>query len=408
MRQMYLCAWLAFAFAPADALGQSPPMTEADALARLSPESPRVRAILATVDVARADVIAAGRWPNPRVTFNREAVAGVAENMTMVTQTLPVTGRRGLEVKAASALADAAAKRADDGVRRARADLRLAFAGLVSAQTRERELSASRDHLGQLVDVLSRRESAGDAAAFDRLRAERELVEVETELARAAGDRVLAQAVLAGFFAGHVDPGSIVASDQGRGPRSAVPEIDALFDRAEGSRGEVLALVRERDAAAFAERAAERRTVPEPELVAGAKSSNVGQGDVGGVVAVHATVPLFDRNRAERAAAAARARLATERLDALRLSLRADLAALRALVISRRETADAYRTRAVEGATAIERIAQVSYDAGERTILELLDAYRVGTSARVRQAELDAEVRGAEVELEYVSGWEMP
>jgi outer membrane protein TolC len=49
----------------------------------------------------------------------------------------------------------------------------------------------------------------------------------------------------------------------------------------------------------------------------------------------------------------------------------------------------------------------VSYDAGERGILELLDAYRSGASARVRSAALDAAVRQAEIELEFVSGWEI-
>ena len=56
----------------------------------------------------------------------------------------------------------------------------------------------------------------------------------------------------------------------------------------------------------------------------------------------------------------------------------------------------------------VERIAQVSYDAGERGILELLDAYRTSSSARVRQAALDAAAREAEIELEFVSGWEIP
>jgi outer membrane protein TolC len=55
----------------------------------------------------------------------------------------------------------------------------------------------------------------------------------------------------------------------------------------------------------------------------------------------------------------------------------------------------------------LERIARVSYDAGERGILELLDAYRSGASARVRSAALDASVRQAEIELEFVSGWEI-
>ena len=42
-----------------------------------------------------------------------------------------------------------------------------------------------------------------------------------------------------------------------------------------------------------------------------------------------------------------------------------------------------------------------------RGILELLDAYRTRSTARVRQAVLDAAVREAEIELEFVSGWEI-
>ena len=48
------------------------------------------------------------------------------------------------------------------------------------------------------------------------------------------------------------------------------------------------------------------------------------------------------------------------------------------------------------------------WDAGERGILELLDAYRTSSSARVRQAVLDAAVQDAEIELEFLSGWEIP
>ena len=64
--------------------------------------------------------------------------------------------------------------------------------------------------------------------------------------------------------------------------------------------------------------------------------------------------------------------------------------------------------RASADAADIERIAQVSYDAGERGILDLLDAHRTASAARLRQAQLDADARAAEIELEYVSGWELP
>jgi outer membrane protein, heavy metal efflux system len=405
MRTVVLCAIVAMVV-PSHARAQSVQLTEADALARLSPDSPRLRAIRAAVDVARADVLAAGRWPNPRLTFDRESVAGVTENMTMVAQPLPMTGRRGLEVQAASAMADASSNRSDDAMRRARADLRLAFAQLVAAQTREQVLATSRDRLRELVTVLAKREAAGDAAGFDRLRAEREVLDIEADHAFAASERARAQAIVASFFAEAIDSSRVVAVP-GQPTPVSIPAVDALVARAEAARGDLLALRKEVDAARFSTRAADRRWVPEPEIVAGTKSSTVGGGDVGSVFTVHANVPLFDRGKPERALAVARASQAQARIDAFRVALRTDIAALRAAVLERRDTADRYRSAAVNGAGEIERIAQVSYDAGERGILELLDAYRSGSSARVRQATLDLAVRQAEIELEFTSAVEI-
>ena len=67
---------------PSVAGAQVQSLTEAQALARLSSESPRVRALQAAIGLARADVLSAGRWPNPRLTFNRESVAGIDEHIT--------------------------------------------------------------------------------------------------------------------------------------------------------------------------------------------------------------------------------------------------------------------------------------------------------------------------------------
>lgn len=381
-------------------------LSEADALKKLSAESPRVRAIRATVELARADVLAASRWPNPRMTFNRESVAGVTENMFLITQPLPITGRRSREIDAASAMVAASSSRADEEIRRARAELRAAYADLVSAQRREAELTRSRDRLSELAGVLGRREAAGEAAGYDRLRAEREVTDIEGVWASARSDRARAQGALAGFFADINDLTTIVAATT---PpiRTPIPTVDELVTRAEMVRGESLALRKEIEAAHLAEEAAGRRALPEPEVVAGTKSSNFGGGDVGSVISLHVNVPLFDRAQPERAMAHARLTQAEARAEAFRIVVRAQVAAARAMVVERREAADRYRAAATESADRLERIAQVSYEAGERGILELLDAYRSGSVARTRQAELDAASRHAEIELEFVSGWEI-
>ncbi len=418
MRTAVLCAALTACLGPLSARAQSLRLTESEALARLSSDSPRVRAVRATLDIARVDILSARRWPNPRVNWDRQSVAGVTEHLVTVAQALPITGRRGLDVQAASARVAASSSRMDDEFRRLRADLRLAFADLQAAQIRERELTSARDRLRELAEVLAKREAAGDAAGFDRLRAEREVLDVDADRVVAATERAQAQATLATFFAGVSDSSLIVAAGASTAP-VLVPALEALMTIAETSRGELVAFRADLEVALLSERAAKRSLVPEPELFVGTKSSTaagggvgsvitIGGGDIGPVVGVHATIPLFDHARPERALAAARAAQARAQADSLRLVLRGQIAALRAAVIDRREMATRYRAEAVNRADEIERIAQVSYDAGERSILELLDAYRIGSTARVRQGALDAAVRQAEIELAFASGWEIP
>jgi cobalt-zinc-cadmium efflux system outer membrane protein len=408
MRTYFVCvAAFTAVLLPGSARAQAGALTEREALAQLGTESPRVQAARAAIDIARADVLAAARWPNPRATFNREAVAGVAEDMVMVAQVLPVTGRRRFEVSAATSRVEATSLRADDAVRRLRADLRLTFTDVWTAQERERELSRSRDRFNDLARILAKREDAGDAAGFDRLRAEREVLDVDATRALAAGDRAQAQATLASFLVGSRDSGAIEAVRPSP-PAAMIPALDELMARAEAARGDLVAFAREVDAAVFAEQAARRRNIPEPEVVAGTKTSNAAGGDVGSIVSVHVAVPLFDRSRPERAAAEARGRQARAESESLRQRIRAQIAGWRAALLERRQIAERHRAALGTGTDQIERIAQVSYEAGERGILELLDAYRTASAARLRQIELDAAVREAEIELEFASGWEIP
>jgi cobalt-zinc-cadmium efflux system outer membrane protein len=407
MRVFLSYAALTVVLLPSTLAAQTSPLTEADALARLSPASPRVAAIRAAIDIARADLAAASRWPNPRLSITRESVAGVAEHMTTVLQPLPLTGRRNLEIKAASALVDASASRADEEMRRARAELRRAFSELRAAQIRERELSRARDRLSELGDMLAKREAAGDAAGFDRLRAEREMLDIEADRSIASTDRARAQATLASFFSGPVDP-TILVAGEAAAAAPALPPVEGLIERAEAVRGEILALRHDIDAARFSERAAARRLIPEPEAIGGSKSSTAAGGDIGSVFGVQATLPLFDRARPERALARARMAQLEARLEAFRILLRSQVIALRTAAIERRALADRYRATAFNSADQVERIAQISYEAGERGILELLDAFRTSAGARVRQAALDASAREAEIELEFISGWEIP
>ena len=121
MRTFLVCVAFAAIVPAFDAVAQTT-VTESEVLAQLTVENARVQAARASVDIARAEVLAAARWPNPRVTFNREAVASVTENMLTVSQTLPITGRRRLDVGAATARMEANGHRVDDRIRRLRGE----------------------------------------------------------------------------------------------------------------------------------------------------------------------------------------------------------------------------------------------------------------------------------------------
>ena len=77
-----------------------------------------------------------------------------------------------------------------------------------------------------VAEVLSKRESAGDAAGFDRLRAEREVIDLDADRAAAASERARAQAALAAFFGDAVEPSTIIAVDTST-PRLSLPPVSA-------------------------------------------------------------------------------------------------------------------------------------------------------------------------------------
>ena len=235
MRTALFCAALAAALVPADVGAQSLNLTEADALARLSPESPRARAARAGVDVARADVLSAGRWPNPRMTFDRE-VSGWRH-------------REHLHGRAAAAHHRPPRFRGAGGLRHWSAPRPVAptkrFVGCAQTcdwrlptwwrrRLASEQLTTARDRLRELADVLAKREAAGDAAGFDRLRAEREVLDIDTDRALAATDRARAQAIIASFFVDVSDPTQIVAVAAPAAP-AVVPALDALLEQAEST-----------------------------------------------------------------------------------------------------------------------------------------------------------------------------
>jgi cobalt-zinc-cadmium efflux system outer membrane protein len=233
------------------------------------------------------------------------------------------------------------------------------------------------------------------------MRAERERAEAAADLHDARGRLARARAALAGPLG--LDPRGLttVASLE---PRALLPTMEEARLQA-GQRGDVLAFRAQVEQQELLARAAGRRWIPEPTVVAGRKTSEAGGvQDSGPLVGVSVAVPLFDRAQGARATAQAEAMLLRARQAALESRLSAEAAAAVEEAEARRHAETEYGGPA--DPEELVRIARGAYEEGETRILELLDAYRTALAARLRLIELRAEARRAEIAVDMATGVE--
>jgi cobalt-zinc-cadmium efflux system outer membrane protein len=402
-RLLLLLAGFLGVTAPA-AFGQ--PLTEEQALDRMRAGHPYLRALRLGVREIEAGERERGLLANPTVGYTREDAGGASDDFLLFSQELPLRGRVGLLREAAGHAVTAAEARAEASRLAFEARLRLAFTDLLLAQEQVAVLDGGLQELVRLVEVLRAREREGEGSRFDRLRTEREVADVETDLEAAIIERLMARARLAAFL----EPGT--AADRlfavGRLLDAApVPGPDASLARALARRADYRALTLGETRWATERRAAERLRLPAAAVTAGLKRSGSAPGrESGYVVAATVGVPLFNRGQAQVARAeAARAKTDAERL-ALRTRIRSEVRAAHAAASRYRALAERYRVESVEPAAELAAIATAAYEEGEYGILELLDAHRVVVGAGLRLLELSATARRAGIDLDLAAGGE--
>ena len=403
-RSLLLLAGL-LGMSAAAASGQ--PLTETQALERMRAEHPYLQALRLGVREIEADARERSLLANPTVGYTREDTGLGVDDFLLVSQELPLRGRARLLREAAAQTVTAAAARADASRLDFEAYLRLAFTDLLLAQERAAVLKAGVAELRRLVDVLRAREREGEGSRFDRLRTEREVADIETDLQAAEIDRVAAQARLASFLAPAADPETLSAV--GRLLEGAsIASAGELREQALARRSDYRALALGESRWTTERRAAERLRLPATAVTAGLKRSAVPPArESGYVVAATLAVPLFNRGQQQVARAeAARARTVAER-DALRTRIESEVRAAHAEASRYRALAERYRRESVGPAAELAEIATAAYEEGEYGILELLDAHRVVLDAELRLLELSAAARRAAVNLDLAVGREV-
>jgi outer membrane protein, heavy metal efflux system len=392
-----VCAWIAGFGLIAPSLVAAQDRTERELVELILREGPQARAIQSEAEVIRREQLARLAYPNPAVTYSREG-AGFTEFL-QAEQSLPIFGARAALSKAGVAATAAAEAERDVRLSMLRSEASAAVAQLMAEQAR---LESTEAHIGdveRLLEILRTREREGEGSRFDRLRAEQELRETRQLLTSAAVGVADARATLGGMLprdfsftrvAGALDPKPVRVS------------TEVLSARATSTRAELRALDQAAQRAALEAQAARRAKLPFPTLFGGMKRADDASGrESGGVFGVTVALPLFDAGGRE----AARWEAEGTRVAAARASIESRIRSeiVGAVeVLSVRQAALSQEPQ--DAGQELAQIAEVAYREGEVGILELLDAVRTASRARMRLIELRLDARLAQIALERAVG----
>lgn len=379
-------------------------LTEDDVV-RFAIERPENRAIIeAPIEAAAGELQNIKTWRNPVFSYEREGVDGLGgsgtegvESSYSLEREFDVSGRRQLQRKSADASLTAARYGATSARQRLSAAASRRFYDVVAAEAELTRLTALGTSLEKLESQTEARTRSGDASRYDLERVRQEAFAVGPKIAEAETALVAAKKRLGAL----VGPKAMneVSTFEG----DLIPDEIAIGAAASGGAiPQVAALSAEADAADLAARAASR-AVPDVTLGAGVRTFGEQSEETGILLNLSVPLPLFDRNQGEHRAASARAREARARYRLQRDALEAEREALADRAMRLRASALIYREGALASATELARIAGVSFNAGEISVFEALDALNAATETQALAITLARDAREAVIALKELS-----
>jgi cobalt-zinc-cadmium efflux system outer membrane protein len=394
-------AWAAVSLCVSSPSHAAPPLTEAEGTRRVCSAGVDMRLARALLEQGSAEVTAVGVLPNPSLNVQHQRTAsGPEERETIVGLSVPfgVSGRRGLLQQAAAARRDRAKADGAATLFESALAFREAYSLALRDQARVTILSEQQAALEASSKTIEGLAKSGEAARYDllrqRLQARLHHAEVESARADALASRVKLEAwIEAPVELPQVDLALLANERLSASP----PAGESPTPRGQGLRAASRAH-------AFEARAARRRWVPDPDVFAGYRVVE-GTGYTAHGISLSLTLPLtfFDHGQGDAAQADAEQNIADAAAAQLERRERAEASSARArleqLSSGLPELAQAQRD-------ARELLVQARslYAAGEASITEMLEAFRVAEQARLAELDRVFEIALARLLLMRASG----
>lgn len=364
------------------------PVSLSDALARGQDVSPRIAKAKAELEAADGRAMQAGVRPNPVVSAEVGNFSGTGayrtfgqtETTVAVSQPFELGGKR--RARREVAAADRAIARI--ALRKAEADLSydiiVSHAELRAAEERAvlaRQVLARAVELARIAETLV---DVGRDPPLTRLRTDALLAEAKAGKLRAEAELLSARQRLA-LLIGSEDPELSAAVQDMAPPLALADGAQSLDERM---------AVAERDAAAARVKLAQAEGVPDVTASGGVRNFRE-SGDTAFIVGVSIPLPVFNRNRGNIAAARADGDAAQAGLAQTRLNARFSRRDAELMLAAANERVAALSGASLFQANEAARIAEIGYQQGKFTLIELIDAQEAQTGANLKliEAELD-------------------
>ncbi len=357
--------------------------------------SPAFAADVARLQAAEADVQIARQIENPRLSVLGPfgTISASATLLVPLTSLLQRPARTKAAARAQEAAAESLVQTGLDLVR----DVRVAYADCLLAQRQETIRDELAGFAKELADLTDTRVVTGELAGAqgDAVRADAE--RAVDALSVTKTQRGLCRARLETLVGVSPLP-PLVATDL-RVARQA-PALDELLGVAKDARPDVRASRLQLEAAG-ARAGWERWRI----LSVSAQADLQWTSDaVGARVGGSVELPVFNQNRGGVAKAEAEVALAWHRVEGLRQQVVLEVVTSRSQFEQAQQSEDRYTQTIVPALERTFDAASLRFNTGDDSYLPVLDALRQLADARLRTAELQADVRRAWAELERATG----
>ena len=371
--------------------------TERQLTLQVCRSGPATLTVRAERGLGAAEVGAIEPLQNPSLLVtHQQTLSGPTDRETIVGAEIPfsISGRRGLLRDAGRARQRASEARAGADLLETALEFRGAFALAVVEHERVAVMQQHQKSLDELAAVLQQLTARGETAVYDVRRHEAEVRLHARALAAAQAHADAARRRLSRWLDGPTD-GLLRSTALARTPlapkqASSHPEVAAL-------RGTARAAGLESDAAG-------RRWVPDPEVFAGYRQIATGD-ETGYGMSLGLRLPLtfFDYGQGASVRARAEQSLAEARAGRLEHELSQELAAAAASLDALEAALKAAELNVVD-TEKLKESARALYSAGEASITELLDAYRIAESAALDRLVALEELLAARLAVMRAAG----